>query len=206
MHCGCPLPGDTVGKRLKNLVRHLKAKSSASSSSASVDYRLVPPHRPDALSATHASEHNSVQLAGNEDATEANRVVRVNEARRRRERDQERVGRGEMDGEVWRRGFAHEAAFLYPVPLESRAPPVAVTRGVVPMAGTDVGVTAAERAATAAMAQTAAAMGMASSAGGCVAVNASQCAGGGGGGGVGAVGGCVTVSHRFDFLSCMSLS
>src|SRR5260221_3367719 len=53
-HCGCPIPGDTIGKRLFRLIG-LQAPSSASS-------RLVPENRPDLLSATHPSDHNAVRF------------------------------------------------------------------------------------------------------------------------------------------------
>ena len=53
-HCGCPIPGDTIGKRLFRLVG-MQTPSTASSV-------LVPEDRPDLLSATHPSDHNAVRF------------------------------------------------------------------------------------------------------------------------------------------------
>jgi hypothetical protein len=52
-HCGCPIPGDTIGKRLSRLI----GKQTPLFSSP-----LVPGDRPDILSATHPSDHNAVRF------------------------------------------------------------------------------------------------------------------------------------------------
>ncbi|KAF9535191.1 hypothetical protein CPB83DRAFT_924921 [Crepidotus variabilis] len=52
-HCGCPIPGDSIGRRLSKLVgMHPPAPPSY----------LVPFNRPDLLSGTHPSDHNAVRF------------------------------------------------------------------------------------------------------------------------------------------------
>jgi len=53
-HCGCPIPGDTIGKRLSRLIGMLTPSTASSV--------LVPEDRPDLLSATHPSDHNAVRF------------------------------------------------------------------------------------------------------------------------------------------------
>ncbi len=50
-HCGCPIPGDGIGKKLERLIGLQKPVPS----------QLVPYDRPDLLSATHPSDHNAVR-------------------------------------------------------------------------------------------------------------------------------------------------
>jgi len=50
-HCGCPLPGDSIGTRLSRIVGGHKLPPPS---------HLVPYDRPDLLSATHPSDHNAV--------------------------------------------------------------------------------------------------------------------------------------------------
>lgn len=57
-HCGCPIPGDTIGQRLSRMVG-IHSRTPASSS------HLVPIDRPDTLAATHASDHNAVRFLSN---------------------------------------------------------------------------------------------------------------------------------------------
>jgi len=52
-HCGCPIPGDSIGKRLSRLIG-LHGSQPPS--------HLVPFDRPDLLSATHPSDHNAVRF------------------------------------------------------------------------------------------------------------------------------------------------
>lgn len=114
-HCGCPLPGDTIGQRLSRLKRRLSSASAAPNG-------LIPPHRLDALSATHASEHNCVQVEQHTGFTEAERKKRAEKVRKRRERDEKAAKEGKLDVETFRRGDAHAAAFLYPVPFFAYVP------------------------------------------------------------------------------------
>ncbi|KAG6845550.1 hypothetical protein H0H87_007794 [Tephrocybe sp. NHM501043] len=60
MHCGCPVPGKTIGRRLSNLI------ATTSTSRAQSPPYLIPLDRPDLLSSTHPSDHNSVVFIGNE--------------------------------------------------------------------------------------------------------------------------------------------
>ncbi|EKM50657.1 uncharacterized protein PHACADRAFT_178388 [Phanerochaete carnosa HHB-10118-sp] len=119
-HCGCPLPGDTLGQRLAPLKHRLSLSSSAPAA-------LMPPRRADALGATHASEHNMVSLAplGEDHAAVAGQKRRVREEKvqRRRQRDEKLVRDGKMDAAAVRPAYdGHQIAFLYPVPFY--APPV----------------------------------------------------------------------------------
>ena len=54
-HCGCPVPGDTIGKRLSRLLTGVQTPSTSISP-------LVPDDRPDVLVATHPSDHNAVRF------------------------------------------------------------------------------------------------------------------------------------------------
>jgi hypothetical protein len=50
-HCGCPIPGDGIGKKLERLIGLQKP----------APFQLVPYNRADLLSATHPSDHNAVR-------------------------------------------------------------------------------------------------------------------------------------------------
>ncbi|KIM42763.1 hypothetical protein M413DRAFT_123346 [Hebeloma cylindrosporum] len=54
-HCGCPIPGDTIGQRLSRIVGIYSPPTSPPS-------HLMPFERPDLLSATHPSDHNAVRF------------------------------------------------------------------------------------------------------------------------------------------------
>ena len=111
MHCGCPLPGDTIGQKLVKLTHRLSISRGTDPTGNS----LLPPAHPDALSATHPSEHNCVEVEGL--STQDRRKARLLKLQQRRERDSKRVEQGKMDRATYERGAAHEAAFLYPVPF-----------------------------------------------------------------------------------------
>lgn len=55
-HCGCPLPGDSIGERLTRLVGMRTGSNCAAS-------HLVPADREDSMAATHPSDHNAVRFA-----------------------------------------------------------------------------------------------------------------------------------------------
>ncbi|KIK41875.1 hypothetical protein CY34DRAFT_84653 [Suillus luteus UH-Slu-Lm8-n1] len=100
MHCGCPLPGDTIGQKLRRLLS-FKANSNIF---------LLPP-KSDARAATHPSDHNAVFALQNMSTSMRRRENRTRKAEMRRLRA-ERDGRGvKRDGNV-----DHGIAFLYPVP------------------------------------------------------------------------------------------
>ena len=115
MHCGCPLPDMPMSSKFSSLTRRLSsAKDHAP--------QLSPPTYPGAPPATHASEHDAVQVSAKRvhPATkfqlEQRRKMRVQELRRRRERDGKRVLDGKMDEELYRRGLTHISSSSMPVP------------------------------------------------------------------------------------------
>jgi hypothetical protein len=50
-HCGCPVPGDSIGERLSKLIKLY-----------SPQLHLLPFDHPELLSATHPSDHNAVHF------------------------------------------------------------------------------------------------------------------------------------------------
>ncbi|KAJ6620392.1 hypothetical protein B0H10DRAFT_2163599 [Mycena sp. CBHHK59/15] len=104
-HCGCPLPGETIGQKLSRLV----------GSSARPSY-LVPPDRADLLAATHPSDHNAVFAFHHKSAGEAAQRRRREKIAKRAARDAERARSGKLvEGRA--RTAQHDPAFLVPVPL-----------------------------------------------------------------------------------------
>ena len=53
-HCGCPIPGDSIGSKLARLI--------SGSDNAAPPSHLLPFNRPDLLSASHPSDHNAVHF------------------------------------------------------------------------------------------------------------------------------------------------
>lgn len=101
-HCGCPLPGDTIGQRLSRLVGNGKNPSY-----------LIPPKRDDLLAATHPSDHNAVFAFHHKSASEFAQRRRRLKIEKRQQRDLKREQAGKLD----RRNVQHDPAFLVPVPL-----------------------------------------------------------------------------------------
>ncbi|SJL02690.1 uncharacterized protein ARMOST_06024 [Armillaria ostoyae] len=102
-HCGCPLPGDTIGQRLSRLVSIHKQSGPPS--------HLVPPRdRSDLLAATHPSDHNAVYPFMHQGQVDALRRARL-------EKRERRIRRGEGKGMSRNRSIGHDPAFLVPVPL-----------------------------------------------------------------------------------------
>ena len=99
MHCGCPLPGATIGQKLRRLVKH-KHRPVAS---------LLPPEDPAALAGTHPSDHNAVFIVRSFQQNYFSRQQREDKATKRRRRV------------TWQGDSVHttnqDLAFLYPVPL-----------------------------------------------------------------------------------------
>ncbi|KAG6907306.1 hypothetical protein DXG01_009470 [Tephrocybe rancida] len=109
-HCGCPLPGTTIGQRLSRLVNHYGAQKSY----------LIPPAREDLLAATHPSDHNAVFVWHRKQFSEGLQQRRRGKFKERQERDARERGEGKARAftpEERRQVDAHEAAFLVPVPL-----------------------------------------------------------------------------------------
>jgi hypothetical protein len=75
---------------------------------------INPPARDDCLLATHPSDHNSIYI---ERVSHAQRQKRETKRQKRRARDLQRVSQGKLDERTYRRGDAHDVAFLVPVPL-----------------------------------------------------------------------------------------
>ena len=53
-HCGCPIPGDSIGSKLARLI--------SGPDNVAPPSHLLPFNRPDLLSATHPSDHNAVHF------------------------------------------------------------------------------------------------------------------------------------------------
>ncbi|KAH9930332.1 uncharacterized protein B0H18DRAFT_148066 [Fomitopsis serialis] len=118
-YCGCPLPGDSIGDKLQRLTRKF-----VSSQHSEQPLNLDPPAHPDIPPATHASEHNAVQVylnaaldSGRAAELHRQRVLRQQKMNYRRERDARRAQKGDIDPELLKRGQNHYAAFLTPVPF-----------------------------------------------------------------------------------------
>ena len=94
---------------------------------------LVPPRRPDALEATHASEHNAVfevdPRTQQPVVDAASRKAREEKAQKRKERDAKEYKAGKLDEDEYRTRSAHDAAFLYPVPFVVYTPGCVTTSG-----------------------------------------------------------------------------
>ncbi|CAL1714287.1 unnamed protein product [Somion occarium] len=183
MHCGCPLPGDTIGQKLTRLTNRLSISRLSDPTGTS----LHPPNHTDALSATHPSEHNSVEL--NSPSATAARKARLQKLKQRRERDAKKVEQGKMDKEAYDRGSAHDAAFLYPVPFYY--PPVIGCAAFSPGVG-NAGVGSACAVGAGACSGggcSSGGCGAAAGGGGCGGGGGGGCGGGGGGGGCGGGGG-----------------
>ncbi|EPT03014.1 hypothetical protein FOMPIDRAFT_1159610 [Fomitopsis schrenkii] len=114
MHCGCPLPDAPRSSKFS-----LRRRPS---STKDADTALEPLSHPGAAAATHASEHDAVQMSATQmppvkqHELEHRHQQRAQELRRRRERDGKRVLDGKMDEELYRRGFAHISSSSMPVP------------------------------------------------------------------------------------------
>ncbi|KAF7974265.1 hypothetical protein HWV62_13052 [Athelia sp. TMB] len=107
MHCGCPLPGDTLGQKLAAKVKRRSQQQQSF---------LLPPDHPDSIGATHPSDHNSVFAFHHSAKSDAARRKRAAKAERRRARDTANMEKGKLAREAHARGWGHQQAFLEPVP------------------------------------------------------------------------------------------
>ncbi|KAL0950339.1 hypothetical protein HGRIS_010309 [Hohenbuehelia grisea] len=107
-HCGCPLPGDSIGKKLQRLIG-VQSEHKAPS-------HLIPPEQPDLLAATHPSDHNAVFPFHHRAEGEAAQRHRRAKNARRQQRAAEQAQRGRAS-EKDRYIDGHQAAFLTPVPM-----------------------------------------------------------------------------------------
>ncbi|KAF9461936.1 hypothetical protein BDZ94DRAFT_769324 [Collybia nuda] len=118
-HCGCPIPGDTIGQKLLRMIRNYMPSA-----------HLVPPEHEKLLAATHPSDHNAVY-------TIHKRVSASGQAKRRK-KIARREKRARTEGSASNRAH-HDAAFLIPVPIYFGAPGcVAASGNVVDSAGCGV--------------------------------------------------------------------
>ncbi|KAG1876823.1 hypothetical protein C8R48DRAFT_591090 [Suillus tomentosus] len=101
MHCGCPLPGDTIGQKLRRLI----------SSQTTINMLLLPP-KSDTCAATHPSDHNAVFVLNNTSTSLHHRENRTRKAEKRKLREERNGKAVERDENV-----DHGIAFLYPVPM-----------------------------------------------------------------------------------------
>ncbi|KAG2104330.1 uncharacterized protein F5147DRAFT_579917 [Suillus discolor] len=117
MHCGCPLPGDTIGQKLRRLI----------SSQTTSNMPLLAP-KSYACAATHPSDHNAVFVLNNTSASLRHRENRIRKAEKRKLREERNEKAAEKDEKD-----DHDLAFLYPVPLFQYYPSgcVAATGSVV---------------------------------------------------------------------------
>ncbi|KAL0950317.1 hypothetical protein HGRIS_010292 [Hohenbuehelia grisea] len=108
-HCGCPLPGDSIGKKLQRLIGVLENTAPS---------HLIPPEQPDLLAATHPSDHNAVfPVHRRAEAQAAQKQRRAKNARRQ----QKAVEEAKRDRASEKDGYIevvedHLVAFLTPVP------------------------------------------------------------------------------------------
>ncbi|KAJ7891315.1 hypothetical protein B0H14DRAFT_2560884 [Mycena olivaceomarginata] len=104
-HCGCPLPGDTIGQRLSRLVGHSTTPSY-----------LIPLDRDDLLAATHPSDHNTVVAFNRRVVSQAAQLHRRAKIEQRQKRDFKRAQAGKLNHRL---NTQHHPAFLIPVPMYS---------------------------------------------------------------------------------------
>ena len=107
-HCGCPLPGETIGQKLSRLVRP---------NGSYRPFHLIPPEQDDLLSATHPSDHNAVFAFHHKARSEAAQRRRREKISKRQQKANERVKSGKLDPKGEGQVHGHDAAFLVPVPL-----------------------------------------------------------------------------------------
>ncbi|KAG6849697.1 hypothetical protein H0H93_006205 [Arthromyces matolae] len=178
-HCGCPLPGTTIGQRITRLVLFMKQERSY----------LVPLPREDLRAATHPSDHNAIFLWQSKHAGLDRQDQRRSLFYKRKHRDEEKRRRGQLPPltpNEERHLDIRAAAFFIPVPLVFG---FADSGGCAAYAGNMVDITTGSGMAACAMLGTCATTSGGGGGGG-------SCGGGsgggdaGGGGGGGGCGGC----------------
>ncbi|RDB24427.1 hypothetical protein Hypma_008478 [Hypsizygus marmoreus] len=100
-HCGCPVPGETIGQKLSRLVINV----------TSAPY-LLPPERDNLLAATHPSDHNAV-YAFHRKSSKKDREKRRKKMSHREKREARNAERAQ---------YHHDPAFLIPVPIYFQTP------------------------------------------------------------------------------------
>src|ERR1700722_7730153 len=110
MHCGCPLPGETIGQKLNRLVGFTYKKGPSF---------LIPPDDEDLLAGTHPSDHNAVYSFHHKAVSDYVRKKREAKIAARRKRDVENASRSRMNPGSRARDHSalHAYAFLTRVPI-----------------------------------------------------------------------------------------
>ncbi|TFK33265.1 hypothetical protein BDQ12DRAFT_738868 [Crucibulum laeve] len=107
-HCGCPIPGDTIGQKLRRLM------AGPTTDVPSLHHtHLIPPQNPHALDGSHPSDHNAVRVLPQNKRMHQFAHRRYDKQRKKAERARSMsLGAGDR-----RRRNEHEPAFLVPVPI-----------------------------------------------------------------------------------------
>lgn len=108
-YCGCPLPGTTLGQRLRHALSLHRHRTTDE-----LDV-LRPPS--DAAASTHPSDHNAVYPMHNRKASERARERRRQKAERRRRRQALDAKDASAVSRYNNCSQSHALAFFYPVPL-----------------------------------------------------------------------------------------
>lgn len=111
-HCGCPVPGETIGQRMSRMMTSYTPRSPS---------YLKPPQRDDLLAATHPSDHNAVFAFHHKRKGDVSRSRRREKLARRQEREV-KAAAVNADSQRNARNNGHDAAFLMPVPMYFYAP------------------------------------------------------------------------------------
>ncbi|KDQ63947.1 hypothetical protein JAAARDRAFT_187342 [Jaapia argillacea MUCL 33604] len=115
MHCGCPLPGDTIGAKLSRLSHLFRPPASY----------LQPPES--VAAGTHPSDHNAVHLplnAAKRRLVDAMEALKIKE---RKDRGRLVVQKGK---DISQRTETHRRAFLVPVPTYFNSGPGLAAAGL----------------------------------------------------------------------------
>ncbi|KAH8824704.1 hypothetical protein DL96DRAFT_1712950 [Flagelloscypha sp. PMI_526] len=124
-HCGCPVPGDTIGAKLGKLL---------GSPNTSTPPFLAPEGRRDDMAAlTHPSDHNAVYMLSHKKHCDVLRAERATKHKKRKEHEvrafmKKKDSNGkDLDEEAIKRRLkdGHDPAFLIPIPMEEYEDPQA---------------------------------------------------------------------------------
>ncbi|PPQ84317.1 hypothetical protein CVT26_011436 [Gymnopilus dilepis] len=106
-HCGCPLPGKTIGERLASLVK-LHNKPPA---------HLVPYDHPVALALTHPSDHNAVRFVAKTESMHRRTTEKYQSLLSKRLEEKSNRSSEDSKKYIYNRTFCSETPFLLPVPM-----------------------------------------------------------------------------------------
>lgn len=137
-HCGCPIPGDSIGTKLKRLIGMQKP----------APFQLVPYDRSDLLSATHPSDHNVVNYTPLTISAHTRMIYQYNEMLKEKEQQAKKAAektarkgrdlglnqphcydhcRSSSTDDNWsERHHDFFSTFIVPVPIESRSAEICV--------------------------------------------------------------------------------